>query len=134
MVKVIALSEAQAMNLPGRHSREVLSAANGARSATVRIVEIAPEVTGARQRGPHVHRDFEECIHILCGDGMTRTDAEEFSVTAGDTVLVPAGERHATYNTGRGPLMLLCFFPVADIRPGTQEFRSWTEGEGQSDA
>jgi oxalate decarboxylase/phosphoglucose isomerase-like protein (cupin superfamily) len=35
-------------------------------------------------------------------------------VTAGDTILVPAGELHVTRNTGSSPLRLLCFFPTAD--------------------
>ncbi len=30
-----------------------------------------------------------------------------------------------TRNTGRETLVLLCFFPVPDIRPGTEEFPSW---------
>lgn len=134
MATVIALSDAKAMALPGRSAREIVSAAAGAERSTVRLVEIAPETAGERRRGPHVHRGFEECIHILDGQGITRTDAGSLSVSAGDTVLVPAGERHATYNTGAGVLRLLCFFPVGDIRPGTREFASWEEPEGVRDA
>lgn len=134
MARVIALSEARAMNLPGRYSREIVGAAAGAKSATVRLVEIAPEKTGERRRGPHLHMGFEECIHVLDGQGVTHTDTGAFAVTAGDTVLVPAGERHATYNTGSGVLRLLCFFPVSDVRSGTREFGSWDEGGGPGDA
>ena len=39
----------------------------------------------------------------------------------GDTILVPAGELHATRNIGNEPLVLLCFFPVGDISRGTEE-------------
>jgi hypothetical protein len=45
-------------------------------------------------------------------------------------VLVPAEQLHATYNTGSTTLRLLCFFPVSDIRPGTEEFTSWEAGGG----
>ncbi len=31
----------------------------------------------------------------------------------GDTLLMPAGEKHMTLNTGDEPLVLLCFFPIA---------------------
>ena len=134
MVKVIALSEARAINLPGRNSREIVGANAGAESATVRLVEIAPEKPGELRRGPHVHFGFEECIHVLEGQGVTRTDAGEFRVVAGDTVLVPAGERHATYNTGSCILKLVCFFPVSDIRSRTREFASWDEEGGLGDA
>ncbi|MDB5584355.1 MAG: hypothetical protein JWR80_9531, partial [Bradyrhizobium sp.] len=46
-------------------------------------------------------------------------------VVAGDILLVPAGEKHMTANTGSEPLVLLCFFPVADVTSGTNEFASF---------
>jgi mannose-6-phosphate isomerase-like protein (cupin superfamily) len=134
MVKVIALADARAMSLPGRTAREIIAAHAGAERMTVRLVEIAPAKPGEIGRGPHVHQGFEECIHVLDGRGITRTDTGEFPVAAGDTVLVPPGERHATYNTGSTRLRLLCFFPVNDIRPGTREFADWSEQEGPGDA
>jgi mannose-6-phosphate isomerase-like protein (cupin superfamily) len=134
MVKVISLKDARAMNLPGRNSREIISAEKGSENMTFRLVEIAPAAPGERRRGPHVHYGFEECIHVLEGQGVTRCETGEFPVSAGDTVLVPAGERHATYNTGSGTLKLMCFFPVSDIRPETREFKSWSESGDDGDA
>jgi len=130
MAKLVPLSDAREMNLPGRRSREVVGATAGAASSTVRLVEIEPDKPGAKARGPHVHLEFEECIHVLTGEGVTRTESGEYPVRAGDTVLVPAGERHATYNTGSDVLRLICFFPVNDIGPGTVEFPSWDSGIG----
>ncbi len=127
MARVIVLRDARALNLPGRRARELVGADVGAAKSTVRLVEIEP---GGAARGPHVHRNVEESIHVLAGEGVTRTDDGEHPIAAGDTVLVPAGERHATYNTGTGVLRLLCFFPVKDIRPVTVEFPSWDETEG----
>jgi oxalate decarboxylase/phosphoglucose isomerase-like protein (cupin superfamily) len=40
---------------------------------------------------------------------------------AGDTLLMPAGEKHVTRNSGKDPLVLLCFFPVPDISIATRE-------------
>jgi uncharacterized cupin superfamily protein len=130
MARVIALKDAAAMDLPGRRAREIVGARTGARSSTVRLVEIEPDRPGTKRRGPHVHHGFEECIHVLAGEGVTRTDEGEHAVGVGDTVLVPADQRHATYNTGSGVLRLLCFFPVSDIKPGTVEFPSWDLGKG----
>jgi uncharacterized cupin superfamily protein len=127
MAKVIVLKQVRAMDLPGRRAREIVGAEAGAVSSTIRLVEIEP---GDGIRGPHVHRGVEESIHVLAGQGITRTDTGEYPVTAGDTVLVPAGERHATYNTGTEVLRLLCFFPVNDIRTATEEFPSWNANEG----
>jgi uncharacterized cupin superfamily protein len=125
MARVIALEDARSLNLPGRHSREILAAASGAQKSTVRLVEIEAAKPGAAKRGPHVHFDFEECIYVLSGEGVTRTDAGEYPLTAGDTILVPAGERHATYNTGTTVLRLLCFFPTSDVAAATVEYESW---------
>lgn len=129
MAKVIAPKDARVRNLPGRLSREIVAADIGAVGSTVRLVEIEPDAPGAVRRGPHVHFDFEESIYVLEGEGIMRTDGGEYPVRAGDTVLVPAGEKHATYNTGTAVLRLICFFPINDIRPATVEFRAWDSGE-----
>ena len=129
MARVIAQKDARAMNLPGRRALEIVGLGTGSTHSTMRLVEIEPDRPGAGRRGPHVHYGFEECIHVLAGEGVTRTDSGEHKVTAGDTVLVPAGERHATYNTAASVLRLLCFFPINDIRPGTEEFASWDSNE-----
>ncbi len=125
MATLITLQDAKEMHLPGRRSREIVSAGTGSASSTVRLVEIEPVGPGAARRGPHAHHGFEECIHVLAGEGVTRTEHGEYPVKAGDTVLIPAGERHATYNTGQTTLRLICFFPVSNIAPGTVEFADW---------
>ena len=134
MAKVIAVRDAIAMELPGRRAREIVGLKTDASSSTVRLVEIEPEKPGATRRGPHVHHGFEECIHVLAGEGITRTDDGDYPVAVGDTVLVPPDQRHATYNTGSSVLKLLCFFPVNDIRPGTVEFPSWDRTRAAHDA
>lgn len=130
MARVFALKDARDLSLPGRHSREILAAASGAACSTLRIVEIEPRKPGAEKRGPHVHSDFEECIHVLSGEGVTCTDEGEYPVTEGDTVLVPANERHATYNTGTTVLRLLCFFPTNDVDSATTGYKSWEPPAG----
>ena len=124
MARVFALKDARVLSLPGRVSREIVAAASGAQRSTLRFVEIEPDKSGAR-RGPHVHFDFEECIHVLVGQGLTRTDKGEYPLTAGDTILIPAGEKHATYNIGDTVLKLLCFFPTDDVGAATAEYESW---------
>ena len=79
MAHVIALADVGAMELPGRRAREIVGAKTGAASSTVRVVEIDPDLPGAKRRGPHVHHGFEECIHVLAGEGVmgrTRTKWE----------------------------------------------------------
>ena len=124
MARIFRKGESAEIQLPGRSSSEVIAARTGSKALTVRIVEMAP---GPADRGPHVHDGFEEAIHVLEGKGLLLTDSGKHELTAGDTVLVPSGERHATCNTGSIPLRLYCVFPISDIGPGTREFADWDE-------
>jgi mannose-6-phosphate isomerase-like protein (cupin superfamily) len=115
MARKLTLAEAKEMSLPGRRSLEIVSGAKGARAVTLRRVEIPVPRPGEPPRAPHCHADFEECIYVLSGVGMTEADSGRYPLRAGDTILIPPGEMHVTHNTGSEPLVLLCFFPVADV-------------------
>jgi quercetin dioxygenase-like cupin family protein len=119
MARVLTKADARKLGLPGRTSFEIVSGDAGARGVTLRLVEIPP---GESKRGPHLHRDFEECIYVLAGQGTTVAESGEHPLKPGDTILITPGEKHMTRNTGSETLVLLCFFPVPDIRPGTVEF------------
>ena len=124
MVKLLKQADAKRLGLPGRSSLEPVSGEIGSR-VSFRIATIAAATPGAAKRGPHVHRDFEECIYVLSGQGTMHSECGEHPVQPGDTLLVPAGEKHMTINTGTEPLVLLCFFPVGDVSAGTTEFPSF---------
>jgi mannose-6-phosphate isomerase-like protein (cupin superfamily) len=121
MARVYTQAEAKRLGLPGRKSLEILSGETGARGVTLRLAEIPVPERGETPRGPHHHSDFEECIFVLSGQGITHSDSGEYALKPGDTILIPPGEKHVTRNTGGTPLLLLCFFPVADITKGTTE-------------
>ena len=120
MARVFTQAAAVRLGLPGRTSLEIVSANTGAQAVTLRLAEIPPQGSGA-PRGPHHHRDCEECIFVLSGTGRTIADSGEYALNAGDTILIPPGENHVTRNTGTTPLLLLCFYPVADVIGGTVE-------------
>lgn len=124
MARLLRQAEAKRLGLPGRSSLEPVSGEIGSR-VSFRIATLAVPQTGDKPRGPHVHKDFEECIYVLSGQGTMHAESGEYPVRPGDTLLVPAGERHMTKNTGTEPLVLLCFFPVADVTAGTTEFPSF---------
>lgn len=121
MARVYTIAQAKSLGLPGRRSLEIASAESGTRAVTLRLVEIPVAQPGEKPRGMHWHRDFEECIHVLEGEGYTETESARHPLRAGDTIVIPAGEKHATRNTGTGKLVLLCFFPVGSIAAGTRE-------------
>lgn len=121
MARVFKQADAKRLGLPGRKALEIVSGEKGARAVTLRLAEIPVPEPGETPRSPHQHSDFEECIFVLSGKGTTYADSGEYPLQPGDTILLPAGEKHVTRNTGSEPLMLLCFFPDADISRGTQE-------------
>jgi mannose-6-phosphate isomerase-like protein (cupin superfamily) len=123
MAKLFTQAGAKQLGLPGRKALEIVSGEKGSRSVTLRLAEIPIAQPGDALREPHHHSDFEECIYVLSGHGTTFAESGEFPLRPGDTLLMPAGEKHVTRNTGNEPLLLLCFFPVADITAGTQEPR-----------
>ena len=121
MAKVLTRSEAKSMGLAGRKSLEIVSGEKGSQAVTLRLVEIPMPRPGDKPRAPHFHQGFEECIYVMSGEGCTEADSGRYPLKAGDTILIPSGERHVTRNTGAEPLVLLCFFPVADIARRTHE-------------
>jgi mannose-6-phosphate isomerase-like protein (cupin superfamily) len=121
MARLLKQSGGKHLGLPGRSSLELVSGEIGSR-LTFRIVEIPVPQPGDALRGPHLHHGYEECIYVLKGEGRTLTESGELAVEAGDVVLVPPEEKHVTRNTGKEPLVLLCFFPSSDIAGTTENF------------
>jgi mannose-6-phosphate isomerase-like protein (cupin superfamily) len=124
MARLLKQAEAKRLGLPGRTSLEPVCGDIGSR-VTLRIAEIPLAKPSDAPRGPHLHHDFEECIYVLSGHGTTHAESGEIPIKPGDIVLIPAGEKHMTRNTGTEPLILLCFFPVPDVTGGTTEFKSF---------
>ena len=124
MARLLKQSQAKRLGLPGRTSLEPVSGAIGSR-LTFRIAEIAVPKPGDKTRGPHLHRGYEECIYVLKGAGVTQSESGDIPIKPGDIVLIPAGEKHMTRNTGTEPLVLLCFFPTPDVSGSTDEFASF---------
>ena len=123
MAQVVRPAQAKRLSLPGRTSLEIISGQMGARNASVRLVEIPVAKPGETPRGPHVHHGFEECIYVLCGEGQMVTASGSHPIRAGDTVLIPSEEPHVTRNTGAVTLLLVCFFPTADVTKATEDLR-----------
>ncbi|MEW5984569.1 MAG: cupin domain-containing protein [Acidobacteriota bacterium] len=132
MARVITQAEAIRLDLPGRTALEIVSARVGARSMTLRLVEIPPQGLAPSPRRAHHHEHCEECTFVLSGTGTTYADSGEYPLTPGDTIFIPPGEKHATRNTGTTPLVLLCFLPIADMGLDTIEPDAQTPPRGSA--
>src|SRR4051812_16859044 len=106
MARLLKPAEGKRLGLPGRTSLGPVSGDVGSR-VTVRVAEIAVPKPGDPPRGPHVHTGFEECIYVLSGTGVTQAESGDITIAPGDLVLIPAGEKHMSRNTGSEPLVLL---------------------------
>ena len=80
---------------------------------TFRIAEIAVPQPGDKPRGPHLHNGFEECIYVLRGTGVNRSESGEIPIKPGDIVLIPPNEKHMTVNTGSGAARAPVLLPGA---------------------
>ena len=56
----------------------------------------------------HYHRVAEELYFFTAGDGRLKLGDEVRAVSAGDCAVIPPGTPHKLWNTGDGPLTLLC--------------------------
>jgi mannose-6-phosphate isomerase-like protein (cupin superfamily) len=56
----------------------------------------------------HYHPVSEELYYFVAGEGRMRLGGDEAPVAAGDCVVIPPGTPHKLWNTGAGPLVLLC--------------------------
>ena len=56
----------------------------------------------------HYHRVTEELYFFTDGAGRLKLGDEVREVTAGDCAVIPPGTPHKLWNTGDGPLTLLC--------------------------
>ena len=56
----------------------------------------------------HRHHQSEELYHITAGKGEMILGNERFSISVGDTVLIPPGTPHAIENRGDIELKILC--------------------------
>ncbi len=56
----------------------------------------------------HRHLQSEELYHITAGEGVMQLGEQRFSVSVGDTILIPPATPHAIQNSGDEALKILC--------------------------
>lgn len=101
--------------LPGRLSANPLAPGLDLGSS-VRVVRIAPG-----PRTPHRHPRSAEVVYVVEGTGTAWEDDLPTPVAAGDLIMVPVGVPHATVAVGGSDLVLVCFFPDADLATNLEE-------------
>ncbi|HXJ61229.1 MAG TPA: cupin domain-containing protein [Verrucomicrobiae bacterium] len=105
-MEIVTLSAAAPfLTKDGSEIRELLAYRNSA-IRNQSLAEARLPVGGSTQE--HYHGKTEEIYFITAGQGRMRIEGEEAEVKAGDAIAIPPGKRHKIWNTGPGPLTLLC--------------------------
>jgi quercetin dioxygenase-like cupin family protein len=114
-VPVVPAGALQFSQLPGRLTADPLPP-DVAVGCSARVVRIAPG-----PRTPHRHPHSAEVVYVVSGAGTAWEDDVPTVVGPGDVLVVPPGVPHATVATGTSELVLVCFFPHADLAANIEE-------------
>ena len=107
-VPVLHETEAEELDLPGRHLRWVVAPGRiEAQQCSACVIRVAP---GDKVRPAHSHPNGEEVIHIMSGSGRVLVSGEVAAIQKGSTVLFPQGAVHMLHNTSAEEMKVVCFF------------------------
>jgi len=79
----------------------------GTRYLTENLTRVKP---GVALKPVHSHKDIEEIVYVVEGEGEVWIDGRICEIKRGDSILFPPDSKHTVRNTGRETLALLCFF------------------------
>jgi quercetin dioxygenase-like cupin family protein len=99
----------------GFQARFLLTADDGCPRYALRLMEFAPNGWTSFHR----HKEEHE-MYFLEGEGVLKTDTGEFSVRAGDALLLMPCELHQIRNTGSGMLKMICTVPLFSGKTGKE--------------
>jgi mannose-6-phosphate isomerase-like protein (cupin superfamily) len=107
-VKIASLANIPPTHMPGRDLWWLVTPESmGVRGLSACVLKCQPH---AVVRPLHAHRDIEEVIYIVSGQGETWVEGERAAFKQGDAVFFPANERHQIRNTGDEELIALCMY------------------------
>jgi mannose-6-phosphate isomerase-like protein (cupin superfamily) len=107
-VRIVSLSDVPRQQLPGRELQWLVTPETiGAERISMAVMDCP---AGSTVRPLHAHRDIEEILYILEGEGEAWVDGEVGKFKAGDAVLLPANSKHMVRNIGTTPLRTCSIF------------------------
>ena len=102
-VKVAHQKDIAPVHMPGRDLQWIVTTDTiGATMLSACILTAPPKGV---VRPLHGHKDVEEALFILQGEGEAWVDGERAPFTVGDAVMFPANSKHQIRNTGDIPMM-----------------------------
>ncbi len=107
-VRVAHQKDIPPIHMPGRDLQWIVTPDTiGATMLSACILTAPPHSV---VRPLHGHKDVEEALYILQGEGEAWVDGDVAPFAAGDAVMFPANSKHQIRNTGDAPMVIVCMF------------------------
>lgn len=82
--------------------------------------------------GAEVHNELDQFFRVEAGTGKAIIDGNEYELTDGISVIVPAGADHNVINTGTEPLKLYTIYSPPEHRDGVlHETKAHAEADNE---
>lgn len=113
----VGLNEGRKMPVKYPAGVEITMLIDGETAGTTYLTESITKLKpGLTLKPAHSHKDIEEIIYVLEGEGEVWIEGGICKIEKGDSVLFPANSRHTVKNTGTVALVLLCLFSSPQYR------------------
>ena len=76
---------------------------------------------------PDVHPDADEIYYVVSGKGKLVLGDEEFTVSKGMTIFIPANVHHQSFNPGDEDLVYYFIFASPPGGPAKQDSQGWVK-------
>ena len=116
---VVRVGLGEGKKLPVKHpaAAEITMLIDGATAGSKYLSENITRVKpGVTLKPAHSHKDIEEIVYVLKGEGQMWAEGSTLKIKQGDSIFFPAGSMHTVRNTGSDILELLCFFSSPQYR------------------
>jgi quercetin dioxygenase-like cupin family protein len=107
---ILRLDDAPMFELNGIAVRGLASPSRGASETMSYRVDL-----GSGQRLPEHRHDHEEVFHLLDGSLVVSLGGDETELRPGDTVMIPPGVSHFSYEAAGAAATLLAVMPVGTV-------------------
>lgn len=111
--RIVPFTEAEVEKLPGKthywHCKPGMV-------ADTNLMFVRAQLPPGEAHRFHHHPEMEEILYILSGTAEQWIEKEKRTMRAGDSLYIPVGMIHGTYNVGSKPLDFLAILSPAKIK------------------
>jgi quercetin dioxygenase-like cupin family protein len=107
-MQIFKMTEGKSFDMGKGDTRCIIGPHTGSKYITFNYAVFEPHQAFTQ----HIHKNSEDVIIVLDGDGVIRLDDDEFPIEKGDVVYVAEGEYHGTVAGPNGLTACSCQAPI----------------------